>query len=408
MSEVTEVFSKADTTGAGSPSAPSAASSAGNMGNFIPRPLLEEFVGLLRERSFVRSLFKTRTMPSKTVDIPTIAAGTKVYYQGTEAAAATQTDLKSGIVSLEAKKLMARVRTSNELYEDANQDMQSIIVQDFAEAIAGAEEKAFLVGRSSAAVQSNSQADNHASDTILEAIAKTTNVWKGANGTISDGWESGVSYAMATTPEVICDGIATQGISNGALYFGAEGDSFYGARALQIIREAINKLGLLGRNKQDLALVLNPVSANQLLQSEQLLTLDKYGSNATILTGEVGQLFGVRIFESVHMPSGGAGQTAVDATAVTANDVYTYANGTDNKEFGAGGTAALVHVPSAIIGDRRLVSIKTDEKIENDAVDTVITSRVAFNMERSGAAVLIGNLDSSINTASTEGLGALA
>ena len=62
MSEVTEVFSKADTTGAGSPSAPSAASSAGNMGNFIPRPLLEEFVGLLRERSFVRSLFKTRTL----------------------------------------------------------------------------------------------------------------------------------------------------------------------------------------------------------------------------------------------------------------------------------------------------------------------------------------------------------
>ena len=55
-----------------------------------------------------------------------------------------------------------------------------------------------------------------------------------------------------------------------------------------------------------------------------------------------------------------------------------------------------------------MVSIKTDEKIENDAVDTVITSRVAFNMERSGAAVLIGNLDSSINTASTEGLGALA
>ena len=63
-----------------------------------------------------------------------------------------------------------------------------------------------------------------------------------------------------------------------------------------------------------------------------------------------------------------------------------------------GANALLVHVPSFMIGDRRRVSIQSEDIIERDAIRIVLTSRVAFNSERASAAVLIGNLDSEIST----------
>ena len=112
-----------------------------------------------------------------------------------------------------------------------------------------------------------------------------------------------------------------------------------------------------------------------------------------ILSGEVGQLFGIKVIESSFLPGGTAGTTDVTtgfegpAVAVGGSDGY-----------GMGANCLLVHVPSFVIGDRRKVSIQSEDVIAQDAVRIVLTSRVAFNSERAGAAVLIGNLDSEIST----------
>ena len=158
-----------------------------------------------------------------------------------------------------------------------------------------------------------------------------------------------------------------------------------------MLRQAINQLGILGRNKKDLALIINPVSSSQLLMSTELMTLEKYGRDATILTGEVGQLFGVKVLESTFLPSGTG--TEVDAGSETGG-TYTGSGGT--LVYGLGGIAVLVHVPSVMVGDRRKVSISTEEVLEYDAFRTVLTSRVAFGVERSGCVSVIGNLDADV------------
>ena len=71
------VFSKAVTTTTGV--------ADGNVGNFLPTPLYNQFIELLRERTFTRSLFRTINMTNAVLDIPAVSAGTQVYYQSAEA-----------------------------------------------------------------------------------------------------------------------------------------------------------------------------------------------------------------------------------------------------------------------------------------------------------------------------------
>lgn len=373
MSELNELFSKADiTTGAGS--------AAGGVGDFLPTPLYNQFIEYLREATFVRDLFKSVNMTNKVLDIPTVDAGTSVYYQATEAADAEATDISSSVVRLESKKLMAQVIISKEVLEDTNNNIQKVVTQDFAKALAAAEENAFLLGATSPGTGNYETAASGAPTTAAHALATV--------GTLTNA-----HTGVATDPKNICNGVAQNAIavaSNGNVINGASA-SFYGTQAYTLIRQAVSKLGILGRNKKDLALIVNNVSGSQLLMSEELMTLEKYGANATILSGEVGQLFGIKVIESSFLPSG---EVAVDTDAV----VEGASIGAGATGYGIGANVLLVHVPSFVIGDRRKVSIQSEDVIASDAIRIVLTSRVAFNSERAGAAVLIGNLDSEIST----------
>ena len=204
--------------------------------------------------------------------------------------------------------------------------------------------------------------------------------WGTQTGSWSAGTASGSSI-IATSPLKICDGVVTTALDDGNIV-DMQGASFRGALAYKAIREAIFKLGLLGRDRNDLILILNPVASNQLLQSDELMTLDKYGSNATILTGEVGSLFGVKIIESSFLPSNG----------ILVNGSNTY---------GQGGYGVLVHKPSLLLGDLRKVQVENERIIQNDAYRTVISERLAFGMERRNGTVAIGNIASDVSSLST-------
>ena len=116
--------------------------------HFVPTPLLNTFHGLMRERTFVRSLFRTINMPNTTMRIPVINSGTRVYHQPGEASPGQATGVTSKEYSITARKLMAQSVISREVMEDANQNIQRIVTEDFANALAAAEEQAFLLGRS--------------------------------------------------------------------------------------------------------------------------------------------------------------------------------------------------------------------------------------------------------------------
>jgi hypothetical protein len=383
------VFSKAVTTVGGGEDV--------SVGNFLPTPLYNQFIELLREKTFTRSLFRTINMPNAVLDIPAVSAGTRVYYQSAEADAGISTSITASKITLTARKLMAQVLMSKEVLEDANNNLQQVMTRDFASSLAAAEEEAFLVGRATVGTVTgaNEAYDSPATASQLENnIKRTTNLWFDRSGAAEDlDSGSGTStYNFANSSNKICDGIVSVGIDAGNV-INAGGESFYGTGAYTLLRQAINKLGILGRNKKDLALIINPVSSSQLLMSTELMTLEKYGRDATIITGEVGQLFGVKVIESTFLPTG-VGDVAL------AGDEIQGSYQAETTHYGAGGVAVLVHVPSVMVGDRRKVSINTEEVLELDAFRTVLTSRVAFGVERESnpcCVAVIGNLDSGID-----------
>ena len=406
MSEVSQVFQKdvdvADVMGVGIGDRTGAtATRAGQTGvgsTFLTEPLWGQFVELLTEQSFVRQIARSIPMDQPTLRIPAISSGLSVYAT-TEGTEATASSMVADDFLLEAKKIMAQVIASAELYEDSVQNIEKIITDDFVRAIAQAEEQAFLLGR--VTTTGNAPKGGVSTDNADYSVSGQATIRGLTNqlapvggivasqtfdyadwGTQSDRSSGLAKQVIAGSPLTICDGVITTALDENNV-IDMQGASFYGGNAYKAIREAIYKLGLLGRQRRDLVLILNPVSANQLLQSDELMTLDKYGSNATILTGEVGSLFGVSIIESSFVPS--AGLTIADG-------------GSANGTYGVGGYGVLVHKPSLIVGDLRKVQVENERIIQNDAFRTVISERIAFGMERRSGAVVIGNMDSSIET----------
>ena len=382
----------------------SSASTHAQLGNtFLTEPLHAQFVALLEEASFVRQIAITIPMTQPTLRVPAITSGLQVFFQEEQGVEAVETQMSAGDFTLEARKIMAQVLATAELYEDSQQNIEQIITSDFVRAIAQAEEQAFLLGRQTALGQppkgSVTGVAIQPANPDIDSISSLTNFVRDAHnlstpatdyfaydhwGTQTGSWSAGTasgSSIIATSPLKICDGVVTTALDDGNIV-DMQGASFRGALAYKAIREAIFKLGLLGRDRNDLILILNPVASNQLLQSDELMTLDKYGSNATILTGEVGSLFGVKIIESSFLPSNG----------ILVNGSNTY---------GQGGYGVLVHKPSLLLGDLRKVQVENERIIQNDAYRTVISERLAFGMERRNGTVAIGNIASDVSSLST-------
>ncbi len=309
---------------------------AGSGGDFLPTPLAKEFIKYVFDLNFLRQAFKTVPMAAKTRDYPKVLGGAKVYYQPTEGATSNQTSLNTGTIRLEAKKFMSRLDASNEVLEDAEQDMDMIIREHFAGSLAAAEEEAMIVGNPS-----------HRPTTAVEANA-TDSTW------------------YTKDHRMIFAGLLT-------LAADIAGDFNLGTRAANrvdaggadmstaIVRQALYNLGKYGRVMQDLILILNPWSANQLMDDSKLVTLEKYGPKATIFTGEFGKLYGkISVINSAYC-----------------TDTY----------------GVITHKSNPMIGDRRKISIKKKEEITEDSQVYVITERLDFQVEHKPALCQIHNLD---------------
>jgi N4-gp56 family major capsid protein len=66
---------------------------------------------------------------------------------------------------------------------------------------------------------------------------------------------------------------------------------------------ARKKLGVYGLNLTDLAIIAPVNVAYDMLGIAEVMTVDKYGQAATILTGEIGKLYGMPIVASSYIPS---------------------------------------------------------------------------------------------------------
>jgi len=126
------------------------------------------------------------------------------------------------------------------------------------------------------------------------------------------------------------------------------------------INEAIYRLGKYGRNKGRLVCVVNSYSAYQLREDSKINTVDKYGPAATITTGQITNVYGVPVVESGFAPEG---------------------------------KAIVLLKESPVIGDRRLIKIRSDEEIATDQMRYVVSERLDFVVRWQDALCLVDSLE---------------
>lgn len=127
--------------------------------------------------------------------------------------------------------------------------------------------------------------------------------------------------------------------------------------ALREIRKAMGKYGV---QPSQLAWVTGISGYTEMLNLGEVMTLDKYGSNATVLTGELGRIDNIPIVVSEFVRE--------DLNAEGFHDGVT----ADKTEI------ILVYRPGFIYGDRRQVMVETDRNIKSQTVDLVASQRLDF------------------------------
>lgn len=308
---------------------------AGSGGDFLPTPLANQFIKHVRDKNFLRQAFTTTTMTSKTKDYPKVLGGTKVYYQATEGGTANKTSMNTGTIRLTAKKFLAQIDMSTEVIEDASSDMKSVVRNNFIDQFSEAEEEAMIVGN-----------PDHAT-TAVEASADDT-TWFSKDHRLA-------FYGLLTLASDIAGEIDDD--TRAANRVNAAGLDMSTALA----RQAMFNLGKYGRVMQNLILIVNPWSANQLLDDTNLITVDKYGAKATIMTGEFGSLYGkIKVI---------------------------------NSAFCTNGYGVMTHKSNPLIGDRRRIKIKEAEWISDDVIYYVLSARLDFTVNYKGALCQLHNLD---------------
>jgi hypothetical protein len=131
------------------------------------------------------------------------------------------------------------------------------------------------------------------------------------------------------------------------------------APTLAKLREARFKLATrYSARPQDLAWVVDGGTYAKLLSLSEFLTVDKAGPHATILTGQIGFIDGVKVLLSAQMPL-----TEADGKVGASN---------------SRGTALCVYTPGWYVGYRRRIAVSVDYIPYYDSYQLTATVRLAF------------------------------
>lgn len=306
---------------------------AGVGAELIPDQFLADLHMEYQVPTVVRSLFSEVQMTSNTMLAPRINRGGRPYIKGTVSsdnpALYPVSTVQMGQAQITAKGLATRYILDEELIEDSAvlllPAMQRMIAKDMRDAV----EDALINGDSASTHQ----------DTI-------------ASWNIRGRW-----------------GAAGLGGSNDhrRLWTGLRASSFDKSTELSVnsidaakLLELISKLGEYASS--DKVLIVSPEALyGSLMGLEQLITLDKFGPQATILTGQLGSIFGMPVVVSRFL-----------SDDLETSGLFT----------GGGGTTTgilCVSRDSWNIFARRGISIQQEQDITSGAYNMVATERLTFD-----------------------------
>ena len=330
-----------------------AGAASGTGGTLLPTETSDEIIELVYERNFMRSLFSALPMNRRMVNVPKLTGSVSFHQQTLDATtsgtAATESSNTTGEITLELKTMIANVPIGNYLVAYGVEGLLAVLRDDIASRLAYNEESLLINGDT---VTTSSYADN-----INGAYASPANT-TGVNATNND-------YLLSF------DGLRKSAAATAV--------SVSGAFALSHLRSAINNLGVYSDNRDDLALIVPRNLEVQLLGITELQTVDKYGAGATILSGELGRIYGVRVF-------------ATGAIATNLNWAGVYDGTTTTKTV-----AVLVNTRSPIIGnptdaDRRF-SIGFHDEPTKDRFVLIPRQDIAFGVRYTDAVCLLHGIN---------------
>ena len=228
--------------------------------SLLPKPIADEIIKEIYEKNICRQLFRTITVPGKTLSVPSVAYDDDNIYQvGTGVGASSITvgnelEYTTSAVVLKPGKLAAKAEVANDDINDVNLDVVDLILEAFGVAFARAEEKAIL----SATVQ------NASSSTFTDIV-------------------SGLFYwatdAMKNTTTVSVDASSDYGMSDG-------------------ISLGIKELGVYGRD--EVILICSDKFAHY-LRTDRGLKNDVYGSATNVQKGILPKIYGISVYSSSYV-----------------------------------------------------------------------------------------------------------
>ena len=289
---------------------------------FVPQELSPKIDALIRDYATVASIFQEIKMPTNPYLIPVFFDELMGYYRS-ESVTAAPTDVSDGktltdAVTLTAKTLFAWVPLSYELSEDILEPALPLIKEAVARAIARALEEAIVNG-------------DTASTPIDSDLTGTSDPRKAFDGLR----KYALSANLATSIDLDL---------NGAIE----------------LRKLRALLGRFGKDTDDLVLIVSPVGYLHLLNTNEVVTVERFGNEATIKTGQLPRIDGIPVVVS-------------DRVREDLNENGKY-NGT-TKDYT---TFILVKKSRFIIGTRGNVSVETDNDILYRRHDIVASMRKAF------------------------------
>ncbi len=317
----------------------------------LPTETADEIIEIVYERNFMRSIFPSMPMSTRTVNVPSLTGSVSFHEQtlaDTEGGtAAGESRPATGELVLTLKTMIANVPIGNYLIAYGVEGLLSVIRDDIASRLAYNEQNLFLNGDTATG---NSYADN------INGAHHGSNAG-GVNATNND-------YLL------MFDGLRK--LAGKSTTVGA-------AMAASFVRTAIKELAAYAENRADLCMIVSRNVEVQLLGLTELQTVDKYGPEATILTGEVGKIYGIRVFATSVMPDD------LDAAGVHP----TAHNGTKSMALLLNMRSPLIGTPS--MSDRRF-SIDFHDEPTKDRFVLIPRQDLAFGLRYADAVCKLVNI----------------
>jgi HK97 family phage major capsid protein len=293
---------------------------------YVPTMLSSNLIERITLELKVAAIFPTIPMPTNPFNIPgrpvSRTRTSKQVEQTSDTGQTKFTTLVPGtrLVALTAAKFAGEILTSRDLEEDSLIAILPFMQDELVDYVAADIEDCIINGDTTGTHQ----------DSDVTAATDPRKNWKGLrvlaiSGAKTDGSNAALSLAMLRTN-----------------------------------RKVMGKYGII---PSDLVHVLGINGYIQLLADGSLITMEKYGAQATVLTGELGRADGVPVVVSEYV------RTDLNATGV-------YDGSTTNRS-----AALTVHQKGYVIGNRREVTVQVLREIyaESDQDAIVLSVRKAFS-----------------------------